>query len=92
MLRIGAAALAGSLEDIGFATDIRKMDALRDDAFYPWKPRSGSQKEGLSSIGQLGVDAFGKKQTYVDPGRANPGAGGRGPRRLRRKFRIWCRR
>ena len=68
MLRIGAAALAGSLEDMKTCYGYSEMDALRDDAFTLEAQVVEVKKKASHPIGQLGVDAFGKKQTYVDRG------------------------
>ena len=68
MLRIGAAALAGSLEDMRVCYGYSEMDALRDDAFTLEAQVVEVKKKASHPIGQLGVDAFGKKQTYVDRG------------------------
>ena len=68
MLRIGAAALAGPLEDMKICYGYSEMDALRDDAFTLEAQVIEVKKKASHPIGQLGVDAFGKKQTYVDRG------------------------
>ena len=65
MLRIGAAALAGSLEDMKTCYGYSEMDALRDDAFTLEAQVVEVKKKASHPIGKLGVDAFFKKKTYL---------------------------
>lgn len=67
MLRLGCGPLVGPLEDVRTCYDCREMDAL-GTPFTLQAEVIECKKKASHPIGQLGVDAFGKKQTYVDRG------------------------
>lgn len=68
MLRIGAAILAGPLEDMRTCYGYSEMEALNDDAFTLEAQVIEVKKKASHPIGTLGVDAFGQKQLYTDRG------------------------
>lgn len=71
MLRIGAGILTGPLEDMRTCYGYSEMDALHGDAFTLEAQVIEVKRKASHPIGQLGVDAFGQKQTYVDRGMRN---------------------
>ncbi len=68
MLRVGAAILAGPLEDMRTCYGYSEMEALYDDAFTLEAQVIEVKKKASHPIGKLGVDAFGQKQVYTDRG------------------------
>jgi len=68
MLRIGAGILAGPLEDMRTCYGYTEMDELNDDVFTLETQVIEKKRKASHPIGKLGVDAFGKKQTYTDRG------------------------
>lgn len=68
MLRIGAAALVGSHEDIRTCYGREEFEELSSDAFLLKAEVIEVNSKPTYPIGELGVDAFGKKGTYIDRG------------------------
>ncbi len=68
MLRIGAAILAGPLEDMRTCYGYRELDALSDEAFILHAQIIELKRKASHPVGRLGVDAFGQKPVYVDRG------------------------
>lgn len=68
MLRIGAAVFAGALEDIRTCYGRTEMDVLHDDCFTLEAEVIELRTKPTYPIGELGVDAFGKKAVYNDRG------------------------
>lgn len=68
MLRVGAANYCGPLEDMKTCYGYSEMDALHDDAFTLEAEVIEVKRKASHPIGELGVDAFGKKGVYVDRG------------------------
>lgn len=68
MLRVGAAILAGPLEDMRTCYGYTEMDELSDSAFILEAQVIEVKSKASHPIGQLGVDAFGQKPEYVDRG------------------------
>ncbi len=68
MLRLGASALCGPLDDIYTAYGCEEVLELSDDAFVLTAEVVELKKKPTHPIGKLGVDAFGNKPKYVDRG------------------------
>ena len=68
MLRIGAGAFLGALEDTRICYGRKEMDALYDDVFTLDAEVIEVRTKPTHPIGKLGVDASGRKATYVDRG------------------------
>jgi predicted amino acid racemase len=68
MLRIGAAVIAGPLEDVRTTYGLEEIDELSDDAFTLEAEVVEVKIKATHPIGTLGVDAFGKKREYEDRG------------------------
>lgn len=69
MLRIGAVSHIGPLEDIRTCYGREEADVLSDECFVLEAEVIETNVKPTHPIGELGVDAFGKKATYVDRGR-----------------------
>ena len=69
MLRIGAVAHIGPLEDIRTCYGREEADVLSDECFVLEAEVIETNVKPTHPIGELGVDASGKKVTYVDRGR-----------------------
>lgn len=68
MLRIGAVLADGPLDDVRIFYDVKELDELRDDGFILKAEVIEKKVKPTHPIGELGVDAFGKKRVYVDRG------------------------
>ena len=68
MLRIGAVVYCGPLEDLRTCYGREEADALSDEAFTLEAEVIETNVKPTHPIGELGVDAFGKKAVYVDRG------------------------
>lgn len=68
MLRIGAVAHIGPLEDIRTCYGREEADVLSDECFILEAEVIETNTKPTHPIGELGVDASGKKVTYVDRG------------------------
>jgi len=69
MLRIGAVAFCGPTEDLRTCYGREEVDVMSDEAFMLEAEVIETNTKPTHPIGELGVDAFGKKATYVDRGR-----------------------
>jgi predicted amino acid racemase len=69
MLRIGAIAFIGPLEDLRTCYGREEADVLSDECFVLETEVIETNTKPTHPIGELGVDAFGKKAVYVDRGR-----------------------
>ena len=69
MLRIGAVAHIGPLEDIRTCYGREEADVLSDECFVLEAEVIETNTKPTHPIGELGVDASGKKVKYVDRGR-----------------------
>lgn len=69
MLRIGAISHIGPLEDIRTCYGREEADVLSDECFVLEAEVIETNVKPTHPIGELGVDASGKKGTYVDRGR-----------------------
>lgn len=69
MLRIGAVTHIGPLEDIRTCYGREEADVLSDECFILEAEIIETNIKPTHPIGELGVDASGKKVTYVDRGR-----------------------
>ena len=69
MLRIGAVAHIGPLEDIRTCYGREEADVLSDECFIVEAEVIETNTKPTHPIGELGVDASGKKVKYVDRGR-----------------------
>ena len=69
MLRIGAVVYCGPLEDLRTCYGREEADALSDEALIFEAEVIEVNTKPTHPIGELGVDAFGKKATYIDRGR-----------------------
>jgi len=69
MLRIGAVAFCGPTEDLRTCYGREEVDVMSDEAFMLEAEVIETNTKSTHPIGELGVDAFGKKATYVDRGR-----------------------
>ena len=69
MLRIGAVAHIGPLEDLRTSYGREEADVLSDECFILEAEVIETNTKPTHPIGELGVDASGKKVTYVDRGR-----------------------
>ena len=68
MLRIGGAAFVGSLEETCRIYKRKELEALHDDAITLEAEVIEVRTKPTHPIGELGVNAFGKKATYKDRG------------------------
>ena len=68
MLRIGAVAFCGPTEDLRTCYGREECDALSDEAFVLEAEVIETNVKPTHPIGELGVDAFGKKAAYIDRG------------------------
>ena len=68
MLRIGAVVYCGPLEDLRTCYGRTEADVLSDEAFTLEAEVIETNVKPTHPIGELGVDAFGKKAVYVDRG------------------------
>ena len=69
MLRIGAVSHIGPLEDLRTCYGREEVDVLSDECFVLEAEVIETNVKPTHPIGELGVDAFGKKAVYVDRGR-----------------------
>ena len=69
MLRIGAVVYCGPLEDLRTCYGRTEADALSDEAMVLEAEVIEVNTKPTHPIGELGVDAFGKKAVYIDRGR-----------------------
>ena len=69
MLRVGAIVYCGPLEDLRTCYGRKEADALSDEALVLEAEVIEVNTKPTHPIGELGVDAFGKKAVYVDRGR-----------------------
>lgn len=69
MLRIGAIVYCGPLEDLRTCYGREEADELSDEALVLEAEVIEVNTKPTHPIGELGVDAFGKKAVYVDRGR-----------------------
>ena len=69
MLRIGAVTFCGPTEDLRTCYGRKEVDVMSDEAFILEAEVIETNTKPTHPIGELGVDAFGKKATYVDRGR-----------------------
>lgn len=69
MLRVGAVAYCGPQEDLRTCYDRKEVDVMSDEAFILEAEVIEVNTKPTHPIGELGVDAFGKKATYIDRGR-----------------------
>ena len=69
MLRIGAVVYCGPLEDLRTCYGREEADVLSDEALVLEAEVIETNTKPTHPIGELGVDAFGKKAVYVDRGR-----------------------
>ena len=69
MLRIGAVAYCGPTEDLRTCYGRTEVDVMSDEAFILEAEVIETNTKPTHPIGELGVDAFGKKATYIDRGR-----------------------
>ena len=69
MLRIGAVTFIGPLEDIRTCYGRKEAEVLSDECFILEAEVIETNTKPTHPIGELGVDASGKKVTYVDRGR-----------------------
>lgn len=68
MLRIGAVAACGPMEDLRTVYGRGEIDCMRDDAFTLEAEVIEVRTKPTHPIGKLGVDAFGNKPKYKDRG------------------------
>ncbi|MBQ6315424.1 MAG: alanine racemase [Mogibacterium sp.] len=68
LLRIGALSFTGPLEDLRTSYGRKEADALHDDVFTLEAEVIEVRTKPTHPIGKLGVDATGRKRTYVDRG------------------------
>ena len=69
MLRIGAVTFCGPTEDLRTCYGRTEVDVMSDEAFILEAEVIETNTKPTHPIGELGVDAFGKKATYTDRGR-----------------------
>ena len=69
MLRIGAVAFCGPTEDLRTSYGRTEVDVMSDEAFVLEAEVIETNTTPTHPIGELGVDASGKKVTYIDRGR-----------------------
>ena len=69
MLRIGAVAFCGPTEDLRTCYGRTEVAVMSDEAFILEAEVIETNIKPTHPIGELGVDAFGKKATYIDRGR-----------------------
>lgn len=69
MLRIGAVTFIGPLEDLRTCYGREEVEVLSDECFILEAEVIETNTKPTHPIGELGVDAFGKKAVYVDRGR-----------------------
>lgn len=69
MLRIGAVVYCGPTEDLRTCYGREEVDVMSDEAFVLEAEVIETNTKPTHPIGELGVDAFGQKATYVDRGR-----------------------
>ena len=69
MLRIGAVVYCGPNEDRRTCYGREEVDVMSDEAFVLEAEVIETNTKPTHPIGELGVDAFGQKATYVDRGR-----------------------
>ncbi len=69
MLRIGAVAFCGPTEDLRTCYGREEVDVMSDEAMILEAEVIETNTKPTHPIGELGVDAFGKKAVYVDRGR-----------------------
>ena len=69
MLRIGAVVYCGPAEDLRTCYGRTEVDVMSDEAFVLEAEVIETNTKPTHPIGELGVDAFGQKATYVDRGR-----------------------
>lgn len=69
MLRIGAVVYCGPNEDLRTCYGREEVDVMSDEAFVLEAEVIETNTKPTHPIGELGVDAFGQKATYVDRGR-----------------------
>lgn len=69
MLRIGAVVYCGPTEDLRTCYGRKECDVLSDEAFLLEAEVIETNTKPTHPIGELGVNAFGEKATYVDRGR-----------------------
>ena len=69
MLRVGAVTFCGPLEDLRTSYGREEVDVMSDEAFILEAEVIETNTKPTHPIGELGVDAFGKKATYIDRGR-----------------------
>ncbi|MBE6040398.1 MAG: alanine/ornithine racemase family PLP-dependent enzyme [Clostridiales bacterium] len=69
MLRIGAIVFCGPNEDLFTCYGRQEVSEMRDDAFVLEAEVIETNTKPTHPIGELGVDAFGKKAVYTDRGR-----------------------
>lgn len=69
MLRIGAAVYCGPNEDLCTCYGRQEVAVMRGDAFVLEAEVIETSTKPTHPIGELGVDAFGKKAVYTDRGR-----------------------
>ena len=69
MLRIGAVTFCGPQEDLRTCYGREEVDVMSDEALMLEAEVIETNTKPTHPIGELGVDAFGKKATYVDRGR-----------------------
>lgn len=68
MLRIGALVYTGGLDELAQVYGYKWAEKLNDDAFVLRAQVIEKKVKPTHPIGELGVDAFGKKREYVDRG------------------------
>ena len=69
MLRVGAVVYCGPAEDLRTCYGREEVDVMSDEAFVLEAEVIETNTKPTHPIGELGVDAFGQKATYVDRGR-----------------------
>ena len=69
MLRIGAVTFCGPTEDLRTCYGRTEVDVMSDEALVLEAEVIETNTKPTHPIGELGVDAFGKKATYIDRGR-----------------------
>lgn len=69
MLRIGAVVYCGPTEDVRTCYGREEIDVMSDEAFILEAEVIEVNTKPTHPIGELGVDAFGRKGIYVDGGR-----------------------
>ncbi len=68
LLRIGAVAFCGPLEDLRVCYGRKEVDGMHDDVFTLKAEVIEVRTKPTHPVGKLGVDAFGRRNKYIDRG------------------------